>query len=230
MKKTWLNWSSGKDSALALYYLGKDKEFNVGKLFTTLNSDSDRISMHNVRKELLFKQAQSLHLSIQIGDIPTETPVDEYNARMKNEILSLKKEGFTHSAFGDIFLEDLKDFREAQLNEVGIKAVFPLWKKDTSLLINEFIKLGFKAIVICTNSRFLDESFCGRLLDSDFVNDLPDNVDPCGENGEYHTFVFDGPIFKEGIDFQIGEKTTKTYRSDKGNWDNEFCYCDLISY
>ena len=163
--------------------------------------------------------------------------MEEYNRKMKEVTDSLIEDDF-HSVFGDIFLEDLTNYREDQLRSVGLTPVFPLWKKNTRDLISEFIDLGFKAIVVCTNSKYLDDSFCGRILDHDFVADLPENVDPCGENGEFHTFVFDGPIFKFPVKIEIGEKVNRSYKPAKDNddncfqdkdesWDTEFCFCDI---
>ena len=228
MKKAWLNWSSGKDSALALYQIEREKKYTVEKLFTTLSGDHQRVSMHGLRKDLLLRQVENIGLPIRIADLSTDTSLNSYNELMLKETKKFKEEGFTHSIFGDIFLEDLRKYREDQLSEIGIHAVFPLWKKDTAGLMQEFLNLGFKAVVICTNSKYLDESFCGRIIDQEFLQDLPGNVDPCGENGEFHTFVFDGPIFKKPVKFKIGQKTTRSFPSPDGKWDAEFCYCDLI--
>jgi len=239
MNKAYLNWSSGKDSALSLFYAQAQDEYKVEKLLTTINKDVDRVTMHGVRKELLLQQAEKLGLPIEISELSAETSMEDYNRKMQEVTNSLVDEGFSHSLFGDIFLEDLKKYREDLLKDVGLTAVFPLWQKDTKELISEFIELDFKAVVVCTNSKYLDDSFCGRIIDHDFVKDLPENVDPCGENGEFHTFVFDGPIFKSPVEFKIGEKVKRFYKPS-GNkddncfqdydqsWDTEFCFCDLI--
>ena len=153
-----------------------------------------------------------------------------YDDIMKNSLEELVSSGFKYSIFGDIFLEDLKKYREQRLEEINLKGVFPLWKRDTKELIQEFLALGFKAITVSVNANLLDKSFVGRIIDERFINDLPSNVDVCGENGEFHTFVYDGPIFKEPIDFEIGEKVLKSYKTDDANtWDASFWYCDLIS-
>ncbi len=228
MKKAWLNWSSGKDSAMALYHVQQENEYSVEKLFTTLSDTHQRVSMHGLRKDLLLKQVECMGMPLQIADLSTDTSLETYNNVMEKECLKLKKEGFTHSIFGDIFLEDLREYREQQLKSIGLECVFPLWQKDTAKLMREFLDLGFKAIVVCTNSKYLDDSFCGRVIDSDFLKDLPANVDPCGENGEFHTFVFDGPIFTHPVNFKIGEKHIRTYDSEADKWDNRFCYCDLL--
>ncbi len=239
MKKAYLNWSSGKDAALALYKLQQDNEYSVEKIVTTVNTDFDRISMHGIRTELLIKQAENIGLPLHQIRLHGEVSMEEYNKVMEMETNKLLNEGFTHSGFGDIFLEDLKHYRENQIEEIGLQAVFPLWKQSTEKLLEEFISEGFKAIVVCVNTNKLDRSFCGRMLDKDFLKDLPKDVDPCGENGEFHTFVFDGPIFKKSIDFKIGELVEKSYKpakksedncftDDQKSWDTSFMYCDLL--
>ncbi|OEY72599.1 Dph6-related ATP pyrophosphatase [Salegentibacter salarius] len=238
MKKTYLNWSSGKDAALALYKLQQDNEYSVEKIVTTVNTDFDRISMHGIRTDLLIKQAENLGLPLRQIKLHGVVSMEEYNKVMEMETNKLLDEGFTHSVFGDIFLEDLKRYREKHLEEIGLQAVFPLWKQNTEKLLEEFIRVGFKAIVVCVNTDKLDRSFCGRMLDKDLLNDLPKDVDPCGENGEFHTFVFDGPIFKKPINFKIGELVEKSYKPAKESedncftdnqksWDTGFVYCDL---
>ncbi|MBZ9731465.1 diphthine--ammonia ligase [Salegentibacter sp. JZCK2] len=239
MKKAYLNWSSGKDAAMSLYKVCKEGEYSVEKLVTTVNTEFNRISMHGVRIELLQKQAECLDLPLHQIELHGEISMQKYNEVMEVETNKLLDEGFTHSIFGDIFLEDLKRYREKQLEKIGAKAVFPLWNRNTKELVEEFISSGFKAIVVCVNNEKLDKSFCGRTIDSDFLNDLPEGVDPCGENGEFHTFVFDGPIFKEPVDFKIGEMVEKYYKpveeleddcftTNQKSWDTSFMYCDLL--
>ncbi|MEH6656739.1 diphthine--ammonia ligase [Leeuwenhoekiella marinoflava] len=239
MKQAYFNWSSGKDSALALYKVLAEKEFNITKLVTTVNADVDRVSMHGLRKELLDLQAERLRLPLEKIQLAGNVTMAEYSEILGAAAKRSVSEGNTHSIFGDIFLEDLKNYREEQLAQVGLKAVFPLWKKDTKELITEFIDLGFKAITVCVNGKYLDQSFAGRIVDHQFVADLPKNVDPCGENGEFHTFVFDGPIFSKPVEFKIGEQVKRKYEPAKSNddncfsddekpWDTEFYFCDLI--
>ncbi|AXG72083.1 diphthamide synthase [Kordia sp. SMS9] len=238
MKKAYFNWSTGKDSALALYDVLRQKEYAVTQLVTTVNKDFERVSMHGLREALLDAQVARLQLPLQKIYFPAEVSMSSYDKTMKEATQQLVEAGFTYGIFGDIFLEDLRNYREEKLQEVGIKGVFPLWKQDTKVLLKEFISLGFKAITVCVNAKLLDASFVGRILDEDFISELPDNVDPCGENGEFHTFVFDGPIFSSPIDFTIGEKVLKTYTpskkesatctSDDSTWDTAFWYCDLI--
>ncbi|CAN5319317.1 diphthine--ammonia ligase [soil metagenome] len=238
MKKSFLNWSSGKDAAMALMILLQEKEYSVEKLVTTVNKEIQRISMHGVREKLLKIQSQCIGRQLHIIPLEGNIPLEEYNRCIQKHVGILKAEGFTHSVFGDIFLEDLREYRTKQLEHIGIKAVFPLWKKDTTTLIREFIETGFKAITVCVNSKMLDPSFCGRIIDQNFIASLPDGVDPCGENGEFHTFVFDGPIFKFPVKFEIGEVVEKFYKPNKDEddcfkdkketWDTSFWYCDLI--
>ncbi|KQB42459.1 diphthine--ammonia ligase [Flavobacterium aquidurense] len=241
-KKAIFNWSSGKDSALALYKTLENPDFKIEYLLTSVNQEFRRISMHGVRVELLEAQAESIGLPLKIMQIPEMPTMEVYENVLTETLTELKKEGITHSFFGDIFLEDLRKYREDQLEKISIESVFPLWKIPTRDLIEEFISLGFKTIVVCVNERYLDKSFVGRIIDQDFINDLPENVDVCGENGEFHTFTFDGPIFSEPINFEIGEIVYRKYEQPKTQnssdtacdtnatnaFDFGFWYCDLI--
>ncbi|MFY0599990.1 MAG: diphthine--ammonia ligase [Cyclobacteriaceae bacterium] len=213
--KAIFNWSGGKDSSLALYHVLKEKNFDVTALMTTVNEQYDRISMHGVRKELLYAQGESIGLPIKEIRLPEMPSMSVYDNMMREVLSELQDQGVTHSIFGDIFLEDLKKYREDKLHEVGMIGHFPLWKRDTTELIHEFIDLGFKTIVVCAKSELLNESFAGRVIDHEFLKDLPKGVDPCGENGEFHTFVFDGPIFKHPIQFELGETIFKEYEAPK---------------
>ena len=240
--KAIFNWSSGKDSALALYKVIQNSEFEISCLLTSVNQEFQRISMHGVRVELLKQQAESLGIPLEMMQIPETPTMEAYENVMNETLMKLKDQGVTHSIFGDILLEDLRKYREDQLSKIGFKTVFPLWQIPTINLIQEFISLGFKTIVVCVNERFLDKSFVGRIIDQDFINDLPDNVDVCGENGEFHTFTFDGPIFSKPINFNIGEIVYRKYeqptQEDSSNSACEtssldvfnfgFWYCDLL--
>ena len=242
-KKALFNWSSGKDSAFALYKIVQNREYEICCLLTSVNQQLQRISMHGVRVELLEQQAQSIGLPLEIMQIPEMPTMEVYEAVMETTLSNLKKQGVTHSIFGDIFLEDLRKYREGKLAEMDFEGVFPLWKIPTSDLIHEFIDLGFKTIVVCVNERFLDKSFVGRIIDQDFINDLPENVDVCGENGEFHTFTFDGPIFSKPISFEVGEVVYRKYEKPKEEissnaacdtsasdaYDYGFWYCDLVA-
>jgi uncharacterized protein (TIGR00290 family) len=240
--KALFNWSSGKDSALALYKTLQNPEIEINCLLTSVNSQYQRISMHGVRVELLHQQAESIGLPLEIMEIPEMPTMEVYEAVMNETLNKLKNQGITHSIFGDIFLEDLRKYREDKLATIGFKGVFPLWKTPTIDLINEFINLGFKTIVVCVNEKYLDQSFVGRVIDQNFITDLPDDVDVCGENGEFHTFTFDGPIFSKPIDFEIGEIVYRKYEKPKEQklsntacdtddtaFDFGFWYCDLVA-
>ncbi|MDR7210820.1 diphthine--ammonia ligase [Flavobacterium piscis] len=224
-KKALFNWSSGKDSALTLYKILQNPEFKIECLLTSVNQQHQRISMHGVRVELLEAQAKSIGLPLKIMQIPEMPTMEVYENVMAKTLDELKKQGITHSVFGDIFLEDLRIYRENKLAQIGFEGVFPLWKIPTHDLIQEFISLGFKTIVVCVNERHLDKSFVGRIIDQDFINDLPENVDVCGENGEFHTFTFDGPIFSKPINFEIGETVYRKYEKPK-NEDSSNTACD----
>ncbi len=205
MLKSIFCWSGGKDSSLALYEIQKQGEYEVRYLLTTLSEEFKRISMHGVREELLEAQAASIGIPLKKVYVGVNSNA-EYEQKMEAMLLDLKAEGIEHVIFGDIFLEDLREYRENNLAKVGMKAVFPLWKRDTKGLINEFLQLGFRTVVCCVNDAFLGEKEVGVKIDAGFISSLPANVDPCGENGEFHTFCFDGPVFKSPIKFSVGEK------------------------
>jgi uncharacterized protein (TIGR00290 family) len=241
-KKALFNWSSGKDSALALYKIQQNPDYKIECLLTSVNQQFQRISMHGVRVELLEEQAKSIGLPLKILQVPEMPTMEVYENVMIETLTEIKNQGISYSVFGDIFLEDLRKYREEQLAKIGFEGIFPIWKIPTKDLIQEFISLGFKTIVVCVNERYLDKSFVGRIIDQDFINDLPENVDVCGENGEFHTFAFDGPIFSKPIDFEIGEIVYRKYEKPKNEdssdtacdtsasdaFDYGFWYCDLI--
>ncbi|WP_347218067.1 diphthine--ammonia ligase [Chryseobacterium sp.] len=231
--KALFNWSSGKDSALALYKILQEDQYEVSTLLTSVNKEFQRISMHGVHVLLLEQQASLLNIPLTKMELPKEPSMEEYQEIMNNTMAEILAQGVTHSIFGDIFLEDLRHYREKQLSSIGMQAVFPLWKQNTSDLIQEFLKSGFKTIVTCVNGAYLDKSFAGRVIDQQILDDLPENVDPCGENGEFHTFTFDGPIFKSPVQFEIGETVKKTYPKPKSSPEDPdeeyvFWFCDLI--
>jgi len=211
-------WSGGKDSALALHSLLRDPEFQVTGLLTTVTEGFDRISMHGVRRELLHRQADAIGLPVEEVFIPPQCPNTCYEARMAEAMHRCRGRGIQHVAFGDIFLEDLRAYREANLLQAGMKALFPIWKIDTRELAKRFLSEGFRAITACIDPRKLDPSFAGRELDAAFFRDLPSSVDPCGENGEFHTFVFAGPIFQYPIGVQAGRVVER----------DSFIFCDLL--
>lgn len=221
------NWSGGKDSTLALHYVLQNDDFNVRYLLTTVNDGFNRIAMHGVREALLQEQVSSLNIPLIQIRLPEMPDMEIYEREIGSALKRLKSEGVNHSIFGDIFLEDLKNYRENQLNKNGIKTVFPLWKRDSLELVKEFISLGYLTIVVCAQDGLQD--FCGRIIDQSFLDDLPEGIDPAGENGEFHTFVFDGPIFNKSIQFSIGEKVRKTFPSpNKDDKQSGYWYIDLV--
>jgi uncharacterized protein (TIGR00290 family) len=233
MRKAYMNWSGGKDSALALYKILQQQQYEVGGLLTSVNAVHNRISMHGVRRELLEAQANSMGLPLMTVEMPEQPSMNDYEALLQQKMTGLKEQQFTHSIFGDIFLEDLKKYREGQLAEAGIEGLFPLWKMDTKELMLEFLQLGFKTIIVCINGTLLDKNFCGRVIDEECIKDFPANVDVCGENGEFHTFVYDGPLFKDPIPFTKGEMVYKEYNAPQtGDMDNAgtvgFWFTDLV--
>jgi uncharacterized protein (TIGR00290 family) len=204
--KTYFNWSSGKDAALALYHLQQEGNFNVERLLTSVNMVHNRVSMDGLRRSLLNQQVAAIGIPGTTIELPEEPSMEEYESGMRYAVEALKCEKFTCAAFGDIFLEGLRTWRESQLVSYGIKTVFPLWKKDTRNLVKEFMRLGFKVITVCVDAHKLDSSFAGRIIDEDFLRDLPEGVDPCGENGEFPYILFRwSHLFKTGS-FHKGRK------------------------
>ena len=210
-------WSGGKDSAMALHALLEDN-VRIAALLTTVTETYDRISMHGVRCELLVQQAQSIGLPLDEVRIPPQCVNPIYEARMEEALRVHYDAGVRAVAFGDIFLEDLRAYREKNLARIGMTALFPIWKRDTRELIRSFHAANFRAIAACVDPKVLNRTFAGRELDEQFFRDLPHNVDPCGENGEFHTFVFDGPIFREPIPVRTGEVLER----------DSLIYCDLL--
>jgi uncharacterized protein (TIGR00290 family) len=217
-EKVLLCWSGGKDSTLALHDLVSGGNVDVVSLLTTVTEEYDRISMHGVRTDLLRAQAKALGFPLTVVTIPRGCTNVQYEAGMEAALRQFLARGVASVAFGDIFLEDLKAYREKNLAKLGMKAVFPIWKRDTRELINSFIRLGYRAVLSCIDPRVLPRSFAGRMIDAEFVHDLPGKVDPCGENGEYHSFVFDGPLFSEPVRIARGESVER----------DGFQFCDLI--
>ncbi|MXV38525.1 ATP-binding protein [Flavobacteriaceae bacterium Ap0902] len=225
-KKTWVSYSGGKDATLALYYLLRDKRYQIAGLFTTYNQSNDRVSMHGVSINLMKLQAASLGLPLELIPIPTKIDNHGYDKIMHSFLLQIKESGANTIAFGDIFLEDLKAYRTSRLKELNIEAIFPLWGKSTTQIITDFINLEFKAIAVSIDAHKIPNHLLGNLLTHEFISNLPKEVDPCGENGEYHTFVFNGPIFNKTIPFKKGEVVTQYYETEKDKF--EFKFMDLI--
>lgn len=213
LPKFYFNWSSGKDSALALYHLQQKNQFDIDLLLTSINTAYNRVSMHGLHKTVLQRQTKAIGLPLQLLELPEKPTMNEYNKILTETTHQLKAKNYHHCGFGDIFLEDLKTYREKQLQSVNIQAHFPLWKRNTTELIHEFIDLGFKSKIICLNNHSLSDFFLGEDISHELINELPKNVDPCGENGEFHTFCYDGPIFKTPVHFQLGETVKREYNS-----------------
>ena len=209
MEKVLLAWSSGKDSAMALYKIQNSKEYEVASLLTTITEDYDRVSLHGVPRVLVEQQAKSLGLPLHEMFIPRDCSDKEYETRMNDTLLKFKQDGISLVVFGDVFLQWVKEYRENNLAKLGMKPLFPIWGRDTTELTRSFIALGFYAAITCVDTRVVDRKFLGRIIDADFLAQLPDNVDPGGENGEFHSFVFDGPIFKEKIAYKLGKQVLK---------------------
>lgn len=229
--KAVFNWSGGKDSALALYLMLQQKHVSIESLLTTISKEHQRISMHGVRRELLDQQAQHMNIPLTLIELPESTDTILYQEYMKNTMREFSEKGIRTAVFGDIFLEDLRAYRESQLAKISIRAEFPLWGKNTNELLDTFLKLGFKTIITCIDASKLDSSFVGRIIDETFIESLPSDVDPCGEHGEYHSFVFDGPIFSKPISFTKGEIVSKKYAVTNNalhTSTKEYLFCDLL--
>jgi uncharacterized protein (TIGR00290 family) len=218
-EKILLSWSGGKDSALALYELMMNSECEIVALLTTVNEDYDRISLHGVRSSLLEHQASSLYLPIEKVMIYKDISEESYESKMREVLVRHQAKGVAAVVFGDIFLESVRDRRVEKLSQIGMKAIFPLWGKDTNEMAVQLINLGFKAIVVCIDTHVLDKQFIGREYNQEFLSELPAEVDPCGENGEFHTLVYDGPIFSRPIKHELGEVVLREKR---------FLFCDLL--
>jgi len=218
-EKVIVAWSGGKDSALALYEILKSDSYEVLELLTTVTKDYDRISIHGVRRVLLEQQAKALRIPLEEMFITKGASDAEYEGELLKTLKRHRDNGVLSVVFGDIFLEDVRKYREQILAKAGMNGIFPLWKKGTKELALKFINRGFKAIITSVDSNVLGKDFAGREYDEKFLSDLPANVDSCGENGEFHSFVYDGPIFCERIGFKKGEVVLR---------DNRFYYCDLL--
>ena len=230
------NWSGGKDSALALYYCLENPELDIRYLVTTVNDAADRISMHGVRKTLLIEQSKSIGIELYQIRLPEMPTMATYDDTMQYHLKYFKSIGISHAIFGDIFLDDLKTYRDAQLDKVGMTGIYPLWKRDTTKLITEFLSLGFGTVIAYVQENL--KHIAGQELDLDLINELPPNVDACGENGEFHTFNFKGPIYKNPINYKQGKLVFKGYPAPKHGNNNlrklnikissGFWFCDLL--
>ena len=214
----WMSWSSGKDSTLALAVAREDLGINVAALLTTVNESADRVVMHAVRRSLLQAQAERLGLPLVAIDLPSPCPDDVYARRMEAAVEKAQADGIDEMIFGDLYLEDVRAYRVTMLADTAIAPIFPLWQRPTRALAQEMCDRGVRAIVTCVDPRVLDREFAGRAFDESFLADLPDHIDPCGENGEFHTFVWDGPGFSRPLDVVTGDVVER----------DGFVFCDVL--
>ena len=219
MEPILVAWSGGKDSAMALYETMNAGRYEVLALLTTVTQGYDRISMHGVRSSLLKQQTESLGFRSEVVLITKDVSNDEYELSMGKTLSVYRRKGVLSVVFGDIFLQDLRKYREEKLSIVNMNCVFPIWNMNTKQLARKFIAAGFKAVTTCVDTKVLGKEFVGREINEEFLSELPKSVDPCGENGEYHSFVYDGPIFRKPLSISLGEKVLR---------DDRFYFCDLI--
>lgn len=219
MKRVALSWSSGKDSAWALHLLRQNPSIEVVALVTTLNQEFDRVAMHAVRRELLELQAESVGIPLWTVPLPWPCSNEEYEVRMRHLCTRAVDEGVQAMAFGDLFLADIRAYREKQLKDSGLQPLFPVWQIPTSELAQAMIAYGLRAKITCVDPKVLPKEFAGRDFDSQFLKDLPVTVDPCGENGEFHSFVYAGPCFRHPISVSVGEIVER----------DGFVFADLVS-
>lgn len=208
-KNTWLSWSSGKDSAWALQVLRQSADYEVTGLFTTINSAFERVAMHAVRVELLRQQAQAVGLPLFLIEIPYPCSNEQYAAVMTDFMKHASSEAVRCMAFGDLYLQDVRSYREERMQGSGIEPVFPLWGRPTRALLEEMLAGGLRACLTCVDPRVLPAEFAGRELTAALLESMPTGIDPCGENGEFHSFVFDGPMFAYPLDIEMGEIVTR---------------------
>jgi len=214
-----LSWSGGKDSSLSYHIARQSKDYQITGLLTTVTQDYQRISMHGVRRELLQSQAQAMKLPLHEVMIPKQASNEIYEEKMKEMLLELKhRMKISKVVFGDLFLQDIRAYREKFLDTLGLGCVFPVWGRNTKELAKYFIENGFKAIICCVDPGKIGKEFCGRQFDNNFVSELPRAADPCGENGEFHTFVYGGPIFQDNIDVKVGSLVER----------NGFYFADIL--
>jgi uncharacterized protein (TIGR00290 family) len=203
--KTLVSWSSGKDSAWMLHVLKRDPGIEIGALLTTMNAEFDRVAMHAVRRKLLEAQSDAAGIPLWTVPLPWPCSNEEYESRMRTAVAQAVAEGFTHVAFGDLFLEDVRRYRETRLAGTGLAPIFPIWGIPTGQLARDMIDGGLRAVLTCVNPKVLDRSFAGRQFDRALLQDLPAGIDPCGERGEFHSFAYDGPMFDRPVSVVAGE-------------------------
>lgn len=215
------SWSGGKDGAYALYEVEQSEEYEITELLTTISEAYQRSVHHGVRKELIKRQSSELGIPVNLIELPEDCSNDEYESIMSDTLSDYNERGFTTIIYGDIHLEDIREYREENLARTNVAGHWPIWAKDTSSLVEEFLASDFRAITVAVDAEKLDRSFVGRELNRDLLNELPVEVDPFGEHGEYHTFVWDGPNFSQPIEFEIGDKVQREHG------DTTIYYCDL---
>ena len=218
MKRTLLSWSSGKDSAWSLHLLRKMPEYDVVGLLTTFNESADRVAMHGVRRSLVRAQAAAAKLPLWEAELPWPCSNEQYEAAMKSACERAVRDGIECVAFGDLFLADIRAYRERQLSGTGLEPLFPVWRIPTGSLAREMIASGLRAKLTCIDSKQIDPKFAGRDFDVELLSELPASADPCGEKGEFHSFVYDGPMFREAIQIETGEIVQR----------DRFFYADLL--
>jgi uncharacterized protein (TIGR00290 family) len=208
MENVIVSWSSGKDSALALYTLMDDPEIKIAGLLTTILSDSNKVSMHHVDRGLVEQQAESLDLPLEMVYFDPDEPLDNYECDMRDTLMRFQEQGISAVVSGDINLETLRANREQKLGQIGMRAIFPLWERNTQGLTEFLINNQFKTVITSVDTEMLNVDYLGKVIDNHLLSTLPFGIDPCGENGEYHSFVFDGPIFREPVQYTLGEVET----------------------
>jgi uncharacterized protein (TIGR00290 family) len=213
-----VSWSGGKDSALALHEIRSSGAYEVAALLTTITEGTECVSMHCVRRELIARQTEALGVPLREIRIPPFPSNEVYEARMQSVLEEYRAQGVRTVGFGDLFLADIRRYRETSLGRLGMHGLYPIWQRDTATLAREFVNLGFRALLVCVDMRAIDRSFCGRAFDHPLLDELPGTVDPCGENGEFHTFVFDGPGFASTVAFTPGAVREES----------PFAFCDLL--
>jgi len=203
--RAWMSWSSGKDSAFALHEVRQQAAVEIIGLLTTVTETFERVAMHAVLETLVERQAEELGLPLYRVKIPSPCPNQIYESRITEAIEQAKREQVTHMVFGDLFLEDIRRYRETMLAPTGVRPLFPLWQRPTRALAQAMLASGLKAVITCVDPRQLSPAFAGRRFDESFLSDLPESVDPCGERGEFHTFVYDGPMFRHPVPIDVGD-------------------------
>lgn len=227
IKRALFNWSGGKDSAFALGEILEKREFEIPFLLTSIDEDNRRVSMHGVHEDLMIEQANAVGIPIRFLELPELKDMETYENRMTEFMNLLKEEGIRYSIFGDINLDDLRKYRENQLKKVGFESIFPLWKMDTLTLVYDFLDQGFKSIITAADAHKLPKEFVGEIITKELIKALPEDVDPCGENGEFHSFVFDAPYFKHALSIQKEEAVLREYQVNDPGLSSSFWFCPI---